>query len=184
MIGSIESREIEAMDQIVKRPANGPSAWRDAAVQPSCAGNPAAMARPWKRCRDGAAVLQPANDNVAGSGAAPELSCTGLLWLDLIDVEGHVLLAANFDGDLDAFSARRCADGAREAELAVNTIYLDELFDTSKYTQDMLVSFGTVIRRSLLARAVRGFPDRSFVSELFSAGDGARLGVRLCQDYG
>lgn len=141
---------------------------------------PAGFRRPFS---DGLSMRFPAaaNDHAMGVGANPLVCCSPLFWLDLIEVDGHVLLAAKFDGDLDAFRAVRREFGAQEAELAVNTVFLDELFDTDKYPEDKLIAFGTVICESLRARAARIFPNRTFVTELFSVEGGNQFGVRLYQ---
>lgn len=118
----------------------------------------------------------------AGPDAASMLSCPSMFWLDLIEVEGHILLAMNYDGDTEALRESRRLHGRGGAEAGINTVFLEDLFDTDKFSEAELIQFGTVICQSLRARATRAFPDRSFVTELFTVTDGDRIGVRLYQE--
>jgi len=130
----------------------------------------------------GAPIPVPANDHSYYSDTDPTLSWAPVLWLDLIEIDGHVLLAANVDGDIEAFRELRDEIGAREAEMAVNTIFLDQLLDTDRHSESTLVEFGTLICKNLRARAARAFPGRAFVTELFATADANRIGVRLYQN--
>ena len=169
------------MSDSVQSPEIVASAWFGNVVRLQ---SPAGAARSGFPFPDGHSMRFPAaaNDHAMDAAANSLVCCPSLFWLDLLEVDGHVLLAAKFDGDLEAFRARRRDYDAREAELAINTIFLDELFDTDKYTEDKLLTFGTVICESLRARAARIFPKRTFVTELFSADEGHRFGVRLYQE--
>lgn len=172
------------MNDLVQRPASGAPVLFGGAVKIPASAYLASAVSPRTafRGRLSMQVPVPANDEAARSGIASMLSCLSLFWLDLVEVEGHILLAANFDGDADMLRESRREYGVNDAELAINTIYLDQLFDTDKYAADKLIELGTVVCESLRARARKAFPGRSFVTELFSIDDGARIGVRLCQD--
>lgn len=118
---------------------------------------------------------RPANDN------APTIR--PLLWLDFVEVDGHILLAANFDGNVDALRALPSRGSVRDVEMAVNTIFLDQLFAIEKYADEDLHAFGAVMCDSLRVRAALAFPGRRFTAEVISDGDTGRVGVRLFQDY-
>lgn len=133
-------------------------------------------------CRDPMRIPSAVNDDSPRPNAEPAQLCLSLFLLDFVEVEGQILLAMKFDGNVTALRALRRTHGRSGAESAINTIFLDDLFDTDKYTEDTLIEFGTVICRSLRARAAQTFPGRSFVAELFSVDHTGRVGVRLYQE--
>lgn len=133
-------------------------------------------------CGDPIQVPRAVNDDAPRPNTEPAQPCLSLFWLDLVEVEGQILLAMNFDGNVTALRALRRTHGGRGAESAINTIFLDDLFDTDKYTEDTLIEFGTIICRSLRARAAQTFPGRSFVTELFAVDHTGRVGVQLYQE--
>jgi hypothetical protein len=171
------------MNDLEQRPLNGALVLFGSAVKNSTSVYLASAIGPKTAFRDHLSmqIPAPANENTARSGAASKLSRMSLFWLDLVEVDGHVLLAAKFNGDVAALRELRCERSVNDVELAINTIFLDELFDTDNYADDTLIEFGTVICESLRARACKSFPGRSFVAESFSVDGGARIGVRLCQ---
>lgn len=105
-----------------------------------------------------------------------------MFWLDLVEVDGLVLLASRFDCGVEVFRAMRQDLGERAAQRRVNTVYLDELFDVNKFSDETLTAFASVVCECLRSRASREYPGRSFVAELMHAGVDGRFGIRLYEE--
>lgn len=123
-----------------------------------------------------------ANDHLPSATLNEARGEDPLFWLDLVEVDGLVLLASRFDCGVEVFRAMRQEIGGRAAQLVVNTVYLDELFDVKKFSDEMLTAFASVVCESLLSRAFREFPGRTFVAEIMQAGVDGRFGIRLYEE--
>jgi len=126
-------------------------------------------------------IVVPANDGLPTVPRKAAERADPLFRLDLVEVDGLVLLASRLRFGQEAFRAMRRARGARAAQLTVNTVFLDEFLEVSDYSRQALAEFGCVVRDCLRFRAERDFPDLSFVADLVRTGLDRRLGIRLYQ---
>lgn len=126
--------------------------------------------------------VAPANDDLPPASLKEGREDDPLFWLDLVEVDGLVLLASRFDCGVEVFRSMRRDLGERGAQRTVNTVYLDELFDVNKFSDETLTAFASVVCECLRSRALREYPGRSFVAELMDAGVDGRFGIRLYEE--
>jgi len=126
-------------------------------------------------------TVVPANDGHPMARRKAAERADPLFRLDFVEIDGLVLLASRLRFGRETFRAMRRARGARAVQLAVNTVYLDEIIEVSAYSRRVLAEFGCVVRDCLRSRAERDFPNLSFIAELVRTGPDRRFGIRLYQ---
>lgn len=98
-------------------------------------------------------------------------------WPDLIEVDGYVLLAENYDES--AFRRLLITVGPQEIEKTINTTYLWQVFGRGEAEDAVWERLGAVLCQSWKCRAESAFPDRRFYTEFAWYSDVGDPGITL-----
>jgi hypothetical protein len=117
-----------------------------------------------------------------GAGAELAHAYARAFWPDLIEVEGLIFLAENFDQEY--FERVRCDYGAGKAEETINTIYLQDLFGTTdvEIEKGVWEELGAILGEAWLNRATVAFPGRRFKTTFAWYTDDGDPGITLFQE--
>jgi hypothetical protein len=118
---------------------------------------------------------------LAAKRDGPEIAFTyaKVFWPDLIEVQGFVLLAENYD---PAYFERVYKEyGALCVEAMINTIYLDDLFGVQETDDSVWEALGAVLCAMWKARAKHCFPEKDFRTEFRWYSEEDAPGVTLQQ---
>jgi len=116
----------------------------------------------------------------ASRGPEEALLYSKLFWPDMVDVDGHVFLAENYNRDY--FDKVVSEYGVSKAEETINTTYLYNLVGgKDEFENEVWEALGNVLCETWKHRAQYLFPERSFAVEFAWYSDHDDPGVTLYQ---